>query len=193
MKTEINGKVVTVKLMYADLEALPEDGKRYELHEGEVFVSAAPGLEHQDFSSDLYVEMREHVTPKGLGKVYQAIDVYFREDTVYTPDLVFVTTARAHIRTRRFVRGAPDIIVEIVSPSTEARDRGVKFQDYARYGVHEDWIIDPLKRMAEVFVLRDGRYELLGKFGEKHTLRSEVLPELVIPLAKLWPEPLPEN
>lgn len=193
MEFEINGRVVGAKLTYADLASLPEDGKRYELHEGEVFVTAAARLDHQEFALNLARMLEDFVKPRKLGKVYQAVDVYFAEDTTYTPDLVFVPTKRAHLRLRKFIRGAPDLIVEIVSPTTEVRDRGIKFQDYARYGVPEYWILDAAARTAEVYVLRGTNYELRARFGEKDTLRSEVLPGLEIPLAEVWPEPLPEG
>ena len=193
MEIEINGKVIGVKLTYTDLESLPEDGKRYELHEGEVFVTAAARLDHQEFALNLARMLEDFVKPRKLGKVYQAVDVYFTEETTYTPDVVFVSAAHADRIRRKYIRGAPDLIVEIVSPTTEVRDRGIKFQDYARYGVPEYWILDAAARTAEVYVLRGTNYELLARFGEKDTLRSEALPGLEIPLAEIGPSPLPQE
>lgn len=191
MRIESNGKLVKVKLTYADLELLPGDGKRYELHEGEVFVTAAARPEHQELAHELCRRLQDFVKPRRLGKVYVAVDVYLSEHTTYTPDLVFVAAAYTSRIVRKFIRGAPDLIVEIVSPTTEVRDRGIKSHDYARYGVPEYWIFDEAKCTAEVFALRGDSYELLGCFGEKDTLRSQSLPGLEIPLAEVWPEPLP--
>ncbi len=188
MEFEINGRVVGVKLTYADLESLPEDGKRYELHEGEVFVTAAARPAHQRLSLNLARRLEDFAGPRNLGGVFEAVDVYFTEYTVYCPDLSFVSTAHADRVFEKFIRGAPDLVVEIVSPTTEVRDRGIKLQDYARCGVPEYWIFDGTRRTVDVFVLRRGRYELLGSLGEKDTLRSEVLPGLEIPLAQIWPE-----
>lgn len=193
MQIQMNGEFVNVKLTYADLESLPEDGKRYELHEGEVFVTAAPRPAHQSLSMNLARRLEDFIRPGKLGKIFPAVDVYFAEDTTYTPDLVFVANAHADRVVRKYIRGAPDLIVEIVSPTTEVRDRGIKFRDYARYGVPEYWILDGARRAAEVYLLQGSSYELTARFEENDTLRSQVLPGLEIPLAEVWPEPLPES
>ena len=184
---------VRVRLTYKDLESLPEDGKRYELHAGEVFVTAAPRVDHQRLVHGIGNRLEEYVVPRNLGTVDYGVDVYFAEDTTYTPDLVFVAAAHDARITEKYIRGAPDLIVEVLSPSAEVRDRGIKLQDYARFGVPEYWVFDGVARAAEVYVLRGTGYDLLGRFGENDTLRSEVLPGLEIPLAEVWPEPLPEE
>lgn len=182
------------KFTYKDLQPLPEDsGKRYELHEGILFVSPTPWLDHQELVAEVTERLNGFVEPKQLGRVYFAVDVCFAEDTSYTPDVVFVSAAHVERILSRYVRGAPDLIAEITSPLTEFLDRGFKFQDYARFGVPEYWILDPVARTAEVYVLRGTGYELFGRFGETDTLRSEALPGLEIPLAEVWPEPLPED
>ena len=185
---------VRVRLTYKDLEQLPEDdGKKYELHEGDLFVTAAPRLDHQEFAGELFVWLRDFVRRNRLGKVYQHVDVSFSDDTVYTPDIAFVGSSKAGQRTRRFVRGAPDLVVEVLSPTTEARDRRLKLQSYARHGGAEYWLCDADARRVEVLVLRGGNFEILAVFGENDTLRSEVLKGLEIPLEEVWPERLPEE
>jgi Uma2 family endonuclease len=177
------------RMTYTDLESLPEDGKKYELHEGEVFVTAAPRTDHQILLQNLEDILLHYVRENKLGFVLLGVDVYFAEDTVYNPDVCFVGRESVSRIEEKFVKGAPDIMIEILSPSTAARDRGVKLQDYARYGVREYWIFDAKKRSAEVYVLRGSAFGLRERLSEAGELTSEVLPDLRIPLSQVWPEP----
>ncbi len=174
------------KVTYSQLELLNDEGKRYELHEGEVLVTAAPRPLHQRVALRLARHLEDFVEPRQLGEVYQSVDVYFSEEAVYSPDLLFISRERAHLVGEKHVQGAPDLVVEVVSPSTEARDRGIKFRAYERHGIKEYWIVDPLARKAEVYILTGGRYERFGAFSQAEALRSRLLPELLLPLAEIW-------
>ena len=102
------------------------------------------------------------------------------------PDLVYVSRGRLDIISRRGIEGAPDLVVEILSPSTRARDRGIKLRRYAAAGVPHYWIVDPCSRELEARRLTERGYELSGKLGPGSVFRSELFPDLEIPIDELW-------
>ena len=111
-----------VRLTYEDYAALPDDGRRYELHEGELSVTPAPGTDHQDILGNLFVIIRGHVRARGLGRVFVApVDCILADITVVQPDIVFVAAARLPVISSRGIEGAPTLAVEIISPSTNGR------------------------------------------------------------------------
>ena len=172
---------------YADLDKLPEstNGDRYEIIEGELVVTPAPIPLHQALTLELVARFDAVVRPGRLGRIYTApVDVLLDDTVNLIPDLVFVSRERRHIVGPKAITGAPDIVVEILSPSTRARDLGVKLTLYARYGVREYWLVDPEARTVTVYVLRDDRYELLPNEGG--FARSLVLPDLAIDVAELF-------
>lgn len=128
-----------VVLTYRDYEALPADGRRYELLEGELLVTAAPGLPHQRLVGELFVLLKQHVQAHRLGEVFvSAVDCILSDTTVVQPDLVYLEAARSSLATARAIEGPPTLAVEIVSPvspSTARIDRGAKLQLYARHGI----------------------------------------------------------
>ena len=149
-----------VVLTYRDYEALPADGRRYELHDGELSVTAAPAPAHQRILFDLAVVLREHVMRRNLGEVFVApIDCILSDTTVVQPDIVFLDASRASAVSARGIEGPPTLAVEILSPSTAPIDRGVKLQLYGRHGVPYYWIVDPDARSLEVYALADGSYQ----------------------------------
>src|SRR5580693_3963342 len=141
-----------LKLRYSDLAALPEDGRRHELIDGEHFVSASPTHRHQAVSRNLFRRLDGFVVARDLGEVFYApLDVWLSEHDVVVPDLLFVRRARWAIFEQGFVRGAPDLAVEILSPSTRQVDRRVKRRAYRAFGFGEHWIVDPAEETVEVF------------------------------------------
>jgi Uma2 family endonuclease len=143
-----------VVLTYDDYAALPDDGSRYELYEGELIMMPSPRPRHQVVIGNLYMLMAEHVSGHGLGQVYLSpIDVILSRITVLQPDLVHIERVRLGIVTERAIEGAPTLVVEVLSPSTDARDRGVKQALYARYGVPFYWIVDPEARTVQALRL----------------------------------------
>jgi len=138
-----------------------DDGKRYEIIDGDLLRAPAPDTWHQDFARKLFRLLDRFVTANGLGEVFFApIDeVLSAEDTVQ-PDLVFVARAKAGIIQRRAIFGVPDLLVELVSPSSVRRDRYEKKALYARFGVVEYWIGDPANQTLEILTLKGDTYEL---------------------------------
>ena len=149
-------------LTYEDYAALPDDGRRYEIHEGDLSVTPAPGTPHQQISGNLHVVFRRHLDAGLPGLVlYAPVDVILSNTTVVQPDLVYVDPIRGHMVTRRGIEGPPTLAVEIISPSTPGIDRVKKLALYARYGVPYYWIVDPDVRTIEGYELVAGVYRLV--------------------------------
>src|SRR6266851_2987465 len=130
--------IVAPKLTYEDLRKMPEDGKRYELIDGEVYMTPSPNTKHQTIVGNLHMALRQFVDNRGLGKIFLApFDVVFGERTAVQPDLLFIRKSRLSILTDLNVQGAPDLVIEVLSPSTASFDRETKLQVYARAGVAE--------------------------------------------------------
>lgn len=174
-------------LTYEDYCALPDDGLRYEIIEGFLFSEPSPWRAHQQVAGNLFVILRTHVRERDLGEVFIApFDVILNRRTVVVPDLVFVTRNRAGVVTERAVEGAPDLIVEILSPGTARRDRVAKLNAYARRGVPHYWLVDPRAQTLEALELGEGSYRLAVAVGGDDTFRPGLFPDLVIPLRELW-------
>jgi Uma2 family endonuclease len=161
---------------YEDYYALPDD-QRYEVIDGELLPMApSPDSIHQRFSRALFRFLDAHVTSKKLGEIfYPPLDVVLDQENIVQPDLVFVGAAQAGIEERRGIFGAPELVVEILSPFSVRRDRQRKMRLYAQFGVKEFWIVDPGDYGIEVFTLKSGTYELLSKASERGKIRSVVL------------------
>lgn len=175
-----------IKLTYRDYANTPDD-ERYELLDGELIRMTAPAEIHQRVSILLGWRLIEFVTENGLGRVYQApFDAVLSDTDVVQPDLLFVSNERAHVVTAANVQGAPDLVVEILSPSSVERDRTLKRSLYARHGVREYWIVDTDARTATVLLLQDGGFEAAATYGEGDTLTSPTLPGLALDVAALF-------
>ncbi|MDP3768233.1 MAG: Uma2 family endonuclease [Dehalococcoidia bacterium] len=171
---------VRVVLTYADYVALPNDGKRYEIHDGELSVTPAPGRTHQRLVLELGSLLNAHVKARSLGEIDIApFDVILDDTSIVQPDVVYIARDRSGVVSERGVDGAPTLAIEIMSPSTVQIDRGTKLQLYARHRVPHYWIVDPVARTVEAYRLRSGAYEL--------SVRAEPFPDLEILLASLWP------
>lgn len=177
----------TTRLTYRDLQQIPEDRNRYELIEGELFVAAAPNIEHQRKVGRLFIRLTRHVEQYDLGEVFIApCDVVLDDSTVLEPDIIFVSKARRSIVTPACIEGAPDLVVEVLSDSSRTIDRFVKRDRYAEFGVPEYWLFDPFEPRLEVLRLEGRKYRLVGSFGLADTLdASPTFPDLRIPMASL--------
>jgi Uma2 family endonuclease len=181
------GRLPAGPLTYEDYAALPEDGNRYELFDGELVVSPAPRPRHQGASLALASCLLGHVRANGLGNVYTApIDVILSPTTVLQPDVVFVATARQAIITERAIEGPPDLVVEILSPRTARRDRGAKAKLYARFGIANYWVLDPGTRTFEAFVLDGRKYRLAASATDVARIAAPPFAELDVDLASIW-------
>ena len=178
------GRIV---LTYEDYCALPDDGKRHEILGGELYMTPSPSVGHQRVAGNLFVALRTFVTDRGTGEVFVApVDVILERTSVVVPDLLFVGRDRAGIVTDRGVEGPPDLIVEILSPGTERRDRVEKAQLYARHGVRHYWLVDPDARSLEAFELSGGTYRRTAERTGSADFAPALFPGLSIPLASLW-------
>ncbi|MFQ5690371.1 MAG: Uma2 family endonuclease [Gemmatimonadota bacterium] len=141
------------QITWQDVQQLPDDGNRYEAIEGELYVTAAPSFRHQRIAIKLARSLAKILEDPGYGLIVTApVGVEFPVAAEgVQPDLVFVSKARRGIVAEDWIRGAPDLAVEILSPTTAARDRGVKLKLYERQGVGQYWIVDPEAEAVEVW------------------------------------------
>jgi Uma2 family endonuclease len=178
--------MISTKYTHADLLAMPDDGKRREIIEGELFVTPSPASNHQRILLNLAWAFREYLKVHSVGELLIApLDVILSEYDVLEPDLLFVLKEHQTI-VRDWVRGAPDLVVEILSPTTEARDRGPKMKAYARFGVGEHWIVDPVAQAIEVYRLAAGGFQLAQTCAEDEPLETPLLPGFLLPVGSLF-------
>jgi Uma2 family endonuclease len=177
----------SIRFKARDIWDTPDDGKRYEVIDGQLYVTPPPIPEHQRPSMRLSFHLEGYVHERDLGQVYAApIGVELDDENGIQPDLVYVSRERLHIVGKKGIEGAPDLVVEILSPSTRGRDRGVKLRRYAAAGVPHYWIVDPRSRALEAYRLVERGYELIEKYGPGEVFRPELFPGLEIPIDDLW-------
>ena len=177
----------SIMLTYEDYVCLPDDGKIYEILEGELEVTPAPIPRHQDVSRNMEWIVQQYVRREGAGKVYDApIDVVLDEHNIVQPDILFISTPRLHIIGEKNIQGMPDLIVEILSPSTQRRDRVLKLKTYARHGLAHYWILDPEQETLEAFELEGSTYRLVEALSGKASFEPSLFPGLTIDLAEIW-------
>ena len=167
--------ITTTKLTYQDYLNVDGD-ERYELIDGELILLPSPNTAHQLTSVALSSRMFMFAEERELGLVLHApFDVLLSDTDVVQPDILFVSNERAHIRMPANIRGAPDLVVEILSPSSTSRDWRDKFELYSKHGVKEYWIVDPENRVVWLALLRGGALEIAGTYGVGDTVSSTVL------------------
>lgn len=174
-----------------DYFALPETNRIVELSDGRLVIPDLPTDSHQFAVGELFVAIRSFVRENKLGQVRVApLRVRLGPGRIREPDVVFMRAAHVG-RVGEDYWGMPDLVVEVISPrtehssGTEKTDRKDKFQEYAQAGVGEYWLVDLRRRTIEVFVLREGKYALLGKWGVGEVARSEILPGFAVPVADI--------
>lgn len=142
----------STRLTYEDYLELPDDGKQYELIEGELIVNRAPVPRHQFIAVNIIGELRAYCRQHGEGKVSGSpIDIVLAEDVVLQPDVIFIRTERLSIVGEKNIHGAPNLVVEVLSDSTRRRDEIVKRKLYERFGVDEYWIVDPTIESVKIY------------------------------------------
>jgi Uma2 family endonuclease len=177
------------KLTYQDLLRMPEDGLRHELIDGEHYVSPSPSWRHQTAVANLVWILSTFVRERRLGWLrFAPLDVFFSDFDVVEPDVLFVSRARSDGIRERCFEGAPDLVVEVLSPSTRRVDLEVKRRLYEGRGVPEYWLVDPVAETVEVDRAAGGRFErqpaLTAAAGDR--LRSPLFPGLEIPLSGIF-------
>lgn len=172
---------------YQDYLRLPDDGYHYQVIKGVLLMTAAPATRHQDVVRNLLVALHLFVKERRQGKVYNSpVDVRLSEQTVVEPDIIFIARERLSIIKESSIEGAPDLIVEILSPSNWVVDRRDKFAVYEASGVREYWIVDPDARTVEIYSLRRGRYALLERYEPGQTVQSDRLTGFEIPVDDIF-------
>jgi Uma2 family endonuclease len=166
---------------YDHYASLPEDGKRYEIVDGVLlYMSPAPGTLHQKVVLRLASYLLTLVEDSGLGQTFVApIDVELSPKLVFEPDIVVVLNAERNKVTASHIVGAPDLVVEVLSPGTKRYDRTTKREVYALAGIKEYWLADPVARTIEVLYLEGEMYQSAGVFSGQDSLLSKVVPTIV--------------
>lgn len=177
------------KLTYDDYLFFPEDGQRHEILDGEHYVSPSPLIQHQRISGRIYRPLSSWVEERQLGEVlYAPVDVVLSAHDVVQPDLFYVSKQRARILTEKNVQGAPDLVIEILSPRTRRTDEGIKLERYERLGVDEYWMLNPDLATAKIYRRDGNRFVLAAELSAAagDVLATPLLPGFEIPLAEIF-------
>lgn len=170
-------KALNPRVSYTDLERWPEDGRRYELYDGEVYVVPSPIPLHQMVSARLHLALDDYTRTHGGIVLYAPLDIVLTDFDVVQPDLLLFVRERQHlVDPRNVTRHAPDLAIEILSPSTAGNDRGRKMQLLARHRVREYWLVDPDAVAIEVYRLAESRFVLSSRAEDVAVLDSPLLP-----------------
>jgi len=176
-------RLVTVE----DYRELPEGPPYYQLIEGRLLVSPSPNRYHQDVCQNLLVLLRNYLDRNPVGVVYQSpSDVYLTSYDAYQPDLYFVSNANAAILSPQGAAGAPDLVIEVLSPGTAHYDRDLKRKVYAQAGVKELWLVDPDAKQIQVLQLNPPSDKALVVHGASASFATDLLPGLVISAAQTF-------
>ena len=176
-----------VKFTYEDYLTTPED-ERYELIDGDLIMVAAPNLRHQRVQRNLGQKLNQFIEERDLGELFYApCDVFLSSTDVVQPDLLFVSREREHLLSDgEKVRGAPDLVIEILSPSSAETDRGAKRHLYGAHGVAEYWLVDPIAETISIHRRRGGVLAATNTFSRRQTLRSPLLAGLELHLDDIF-------
>ena len=177
------------KLTYDDLLAMPDDGLRHEIIDGVLYVSPSPSLPHQFTLGKLHQAIANYLDANPVGEAYLApFDVVFTRHDVVEPDLLFVAVDRLGVLTERNVSGSPDLVVEILSPSTRRVDLTLKRELFERQAVREYWVVDPLAGTVDAWRRDGSRLVLRERLSRERgdVLTSPLLPGFDVALVKLF-------
>jgi Uma2 family endonuclease len=182
-------KAVDPRVTFAELREWPDDGRRYELYDGEVIVVPSPFPRHQRVAFNVGEILREYERRSGGLVFCGPIDIVLSEHNVVQPDVVFFRKERRHlIDMMAATRATPDLAVEVLSRSTETRDRGRKMPLLARFGVPEYWIVDPVKNTLEIYGLRGTTCDLVAAGDERDDVTSPTLTDLTFSASRVFAE-----
>lgn len=187
----MHGATDRVRMTYDDLVALPDDGLRHELIDGEHFVTPSPVSRHQLILGNLYrlIATHTHATKIGV-TLFAPYDIVFTQYDVVEPDLIYFSRQRyANVVTEKNAQGPPNLAVEILSPGTRRRDEVLKRRLYERMGVDEYWIVDPKDETVRVHRRIEGKYAVTAIGRDARILTTPLLPGLDISLSELFEVP----
>jgi Uma2 family endonuclease len=181
----------SLRFTVSDLELFPDDSQRYEIIDGELFVSKAAHYRHHRASARITIHLGNWSLETGLGEVLPTPGVVFTEADAVIPDLVWVSHDRLALLADEVghLRGAPELVVEVLSPGVdnERRDREAKLKLYSAYGVAEYWIVDWRLETVAVYRRQRARLRLVTTLGYDDKLTSPLLPGFALPIAQLFP------
>lgn len=188
MSTQILKEIPeSLKYTYADYKLLPDDRNRYEIINGELYMTPSPITAHQRILRNLGLELENFISKFNKGEVFFApLDVILSQHDVVQPDIFFVSRERQKIIGTKNIEGVPDLVIEIISPETKERDLGLKKKLYAKSGVQEYWVVYPEEKKIELYSLSKNQYLLSSVYGQKDTLKSDLLRGLEILLANIF-------
>ncbi len=183
------------KFTYEDFLNFPDDGRRHEIIDGEHYVTPSPNTSHQTIVGNLYAAIRRYLDSRPIGAVFLApFDVLFSNINIVEPDLLYVSRERQGVVTPAHVKGAPDLVVEVLSPGTRKVDEITKRKLYEQFDVQEYWIVDPELESIKIYRRTEGgfgkRNELTLERGE--LLTTPLLPGLEVPLTAVFAPPFPD-
>lgn len=176
-----------IQFTYEDYLELPDDGKRYEIIDGELYMSTSPTPNHQKIVRNFLFALSLYLKRHPIGEVMPApLEVFFSQTNIAQPDIIFISNERSDIIKPTQIKGAPDLVIEVLSPSTEKRDRTVKLKMYARFGVREYWLPKEKTATVEIFRLQDGELVPVARLGKSDVLTSPLFPGLEISLDEIF-------
>ncbi len=175
-----------IKFTVNDYMTTPDD-KRYQLLDGELILAPSPTMNHQTIALRLATMLHQFVLEHSLGQVWFApLDVVLSNYDVVQPDILFVSNERANIITEANIQGAPDLVVEILSPGTAQYDRGYKRTLYSRHGVREYWLVDPDAKTVEILTESDEGFTVTATYHRGEALFSVLLEELSVDINQIF-------
>jgi len=182
LATENTEQIKRGEWCYEDYLNLPDDGRRYDIIEGLLYMSNAPDFDHQYTVMEIAFHFKSFVNQNQLGYVLTApFEIHLSEKTrPVQPDVFFIGAERGLVRGAKYFDGPPDLVVEVLSPSTRRVDQFTKFRAYEKATVPEYWIVDPKARLVQLYTLEDQEYGLLGDFMGDEVIESKVLAGLKI-------------
>ncbi len=180
-------RMSTSLVSYADLQQMPDDGRQYELYDGEVRVVPSPTNRHQFVLLNLVAVLMEYERQHGGRLLFAPSDVVFTQYNVVQPDVLYFSEARRQlVELDTPTSAAPDLTVEVVSPGTSTHDRVRKQATYARFGVREYWIVDPFEQTIEIFSIDGNVYRAASITGSTGIAVSPGIPELRVPATRIF-------
>jgi Uma2 family endonuclease len=181
----------------ADLEVMPDDGKRYEIIDGELYVSKQPNYHHQYTCNEIANQLTNWTKEAGNGRVIPAPGLIFAEDDDVAPDVVWISKQRLTLALHEDgkLHNAPELVIEVLSPgfSNEKRDRDAKLKLYSRRGVDEYWIVDWLGRSVEIYRREEAALRLIETLREPDTLQTPILPGFSCAVDSLFDNDIPRT
>jgi len=180
-------RIETGKTPYDEYFGLPE-GAPYQLIAGKLVMTPSPIPLHQNISGHLYFELLKYVENEAIGQVFVApLDVCFDEENIYQPDILFIRKENENIIGKTMIEGPPDLVVEVLSPSTAYYDLRTKFRVYEKSGVQEYWIVDPERRSVEVYTNQDGKFSRQSEVEGSGEVQSKIISGFFVQIDTIFP------